>query len=290
MKSSGDPKKLAAASLLDRQRRAKRIRSSEFAALGGRVRISIDDPDAEHLLPGVQAIVHQLHSDLTRFDPGSELSRLNSNPGQVVEVSPLMLRFLGEVVEVARASGGLVDATLVDAIERAGYGESRNFRAQPDPGPIPVGIHRHPAASDPKALWAQVKVDPDRGLVADRSDCALTAAASARDRAMAEMVIPSGHAVATSGITRRAWSGPDGQYRHHLIDPGTGLTAFTGVVQATAAAPTAVEAEVLAKAALLVGPHAATHWLRCGGVLVLWGGMVVEVAAAAEKPELAGVG
>ena len=61
-------------------------------------------------------------------------------------------------------------------------------------------------------------------------------------------------AVATSGIDRRVWRRPDGSYAHHLLDPGTGEPAWTGLVSATAIAPTALEAEALAKAALLSGP------------------------------------
>jgi FAD:protein FMN transferase len=40
-------------------------------------------------------------------------------------------------------------------------------------------------------------------------------------------------------------------------------------VQATALAPTALEAEVLAKAAVLSGPARAPGWLPHGGVVVL---------------------
>jgi FAD:protein FMN transferase len=75
--------------------------------------------------------------------------------------------------------------------------------------------------------------------------------------------------VATSGIGRRSWRGRDGSFAHHLLDPSTGLPVHTGVVQATALAPTALEAEVRAKAALLAGPETGARWLRHGGVLVL---------------------
>ncbi len=52
----------------------------------------------------------------------------------------------------------------------------------------------------------------------------------------------------------RLWRAPDGTPRHHLLDPSTLEPAWTGIVGATALAPTAVEAEALAKAALLSGP------------------------------------
>ena len=81
-------------------------------------------------------------------------------------------------------------------------------------------------------------------------------------------------AAATSGIGNRSWLGPGGLPAHHLLDPATGRPAFTGVVQATALAPSGVEAEVLAKAAVLSGPGRAARWLRHGGLLVLEDGDV----------------
>jgi thiamine biosynthesis lipoprotein len=74
--------------------------------------------------------------------------------------------------------------------------------------------------------------------------------------------------VATSGIGRRSWLDARGQVAHHLLDPSSGRPAFTGLVQATALAPTATRAEALAKAALLSGPEKASVWLPHGGVLV----------------------
>lgn len=75
-------------------------------------------------------------------------------------------------------------------------------------------------------------------------------------------------AVATSGVGKRSWLRSDGRPAHHLIDPGTGEPAFTGIVQVTALAPSAVLAEALSKAALLSGPDGAEHWLTRGGVIV----------------------
>jgi thiamine biosynthesis lipoprotein len=81
-------------------------------------------------------------------------------------------------------------------------------------------------------------------------------------------------AVATSGITRRRWIDAHGLLAHHLLDPATGTPAFTGVLQATALAPSGVEAEALAKAAVLAGAQDASGWLRHGGVIVFDDGHV----------------
>ncbi|HTW42516.1 MAG TPA: FAD:protein FMN transferase [Solirubrobacteraceae bacterium] len=74
--------------------------------------------------------------------------------------------------------------------------------------------------------------------------------------------------VATSGIGRRSWLDADGAPAHHLLDPASGRPAFTGVVQVTALGPTALAAEIKAKAALLSGPERAPQWLAQGGVIV----------------------
>jgi len=75
--------------------------------------------------------------------------------------------------------------------------------------------------------------------------------------------------IATSGLATRIWRRPDGSFAHHLLDPATGRPAWTGLIQATAIAPTALEAETLSKAALLSGPEVAREMLApYGGALI----------------------
>jgi FAD:protein FMN transferase len=76
--------------------------------------------------------------------------------------------------------------------------------------------------------------------------------------------------VATSGLNVRVWRNPDASYAHHLLDPASGLPAWTGLIGATALAPSALEAETLSKMALLLGP------LGARGVLKRYGGLVVH--------------
>ncbi len=88
--------------------------------------------------------------------------------------------------------------------------------------------------------------------------------------------------MATSGIAARIWKRPDGSYAHHVLDPATGRPAWTGLVAASAVAGSALEAEVLAKTALLSGPLGARRLLRRrGGVLQHDDGRVEVVPAPA---------
>ena len=97
-----------------------------------------------------------------------------------------------------------------------------------------------------------------------------------RDRPAMEFELAKG-AVASSGIGTRLWRTRNG-FAHHLLDPATGEPAWTGVIQATALATSAVEAETLAKMAVLLGPVAGREILADqGGVLVLDDGTVEAV-------------
>jgi thiamine biosynthesis lipoprotein len=99
-------------------------------------------------------------------------------------------------------------------------------------------------------------------------------------RATAHRFTIAAGAVATSGVARRLWQRGNGRFGHHLIDPATGGPAWTGVLQATALAPTALEAEALAKVALLSGPERGLEALAPGGGLLVLDDGSVRVAAA----------
>ncbi len=96
-----------------------------------------------------------------------------------------------------------------------------------------------------------------------------------------------GGAVATSGLNVRVWRHWDGHFAHHLIDPSTGGPAWTGLVGATAIAPTGVEAETFAKAALLSGPVGARRILaRHGGLIVHEDGEAEPVGPIDASPHM----
>jgi len=96
-----------------------------------------------------------------------------------------------------------------------------------------------------------------------------------------------GGAVATSGLNVRIWRDEGGHFAHHLLDPASGEPAWTGLIGATALGDTAVEAETLAKAALLSGPEGGRAVLaERGGFLVHDDGRVETVGPLAAKPRI----
>jgi thiamine biosynthesis lipoprotein ApbE len=79
-----------------------------------------------------------------------------------------------------------------------------------------------------------------------------------------------------------------GRWLNHLIDPRTGRPADGGVVIASVIAPTTVEAEVLAKAALLLGADKGLRFLEeqnRPGLLALAGGRLSATEAWDERTQ-----
>jgi thiamine biosynthesis lipoprotein len=289
-----------------------------FECFGGRCAVGVTDPDKPAALAAVEGVRHTLleaHRVLSRFNPDSELSRLNRDPRRTVPVSPLLRQLVAAALNAGLRSGGLVDATLVDEIEACGYAESRDFSL--GAAAVHLSACGGRAGPSPRAGWCELavderagtvsrppglRIDPGgiaKGLMADlvdetlagfRSfavDCcgdlrvggtagrvrAIQVADPSGGTLLHELRIASG-AVATSGITRRSWVDAVGRVAHQILDPATGLPAFTGIVQTSAVAPTGLYAETLAKAALLAGPDEAEAWLPYGGVIVTEDGEV----------------
>jgi thiamine biosynthesis lipoprotein len=262
-----------------------------FPCMGTTVRLVADAP-LEPVRAGIEAIAARL----TRFDPGSELCALNADPRAEVPASPLLRRAVQAALLGARRTGGLADPTLLDGVEAAGYARSR---VGAEPASLEAALRAAPRrrAATPGGRWRAVDVRDHsivrppglrldlggsaKGLAADWAasrldgryvvDCGgdirVGGTHDVALRGTAHTLRVTDGAVATSGIDRRVWRRPDGSYAHHLLDPGTGEPAWTGLISATAAAPTALEADALAKAALLAGPLGARRFL-CEGIVI----------------------
>jgi thiamine biosynthesis lipoprotein len=100
----------------------------------------------------------------------------------------------------------------------------------------------------------------------------------------------AGGGVATSGLNVRLWQTADG-FAHHLLDPATGLPAWSGLIGVTALGRSALEAETLSKTALLLGPLGARRVLaEHGGVIVHDSGEVEEIGELDRRPALGRLG
>ena len=133
-----------------------------FASLGGKVNLQGGGDEALAAVAAAEKAIRDLHRRLTRFEDESELSRLNSDPRHQVPSSPIMIRFAEAARYAGELSGGLVDATLLEAIERAGYTES----IDPDSAepaaivfPEPAEADYSPGAPSTASRWESISVD-----------------------------------------------------------------------------------------------------------------------------------
>jgi thiamine biosynthesis lipoprotein len=235
-----------------------------------------------------QAWIEALHRRLTRFDAGSELSGLNAGAGRWVEVSSPLEALLREARRAHAVSAGLVNAGVLRALVAAGYG--RTFSEGPtavvggDADPLPP----LPEILEVRARAARVRVGFGvdlggiaKGWLADRlaerlgANCLVNLGGDLFARGTGPggegwpvgfggtTVLLAGRGAATSGTLGRAW----GPGLHHLIDPRTGRPCESDLEEVSVLAPTAADAEIHAKTALLLGRAAGRRWLEghCAG-------------------------
>jgi thiamine biosynthesis lipoprotein len=134
-----------------------------FDCFGGTVTVhvrGVSAPAAERAADLAWTSLLDAHRRLSRFSSESELTLLNEDPRRGVPATPLMRALAGAVGSAGSRSGGLVDATLLDQIERAGYRESRESGpAMSLPEALASRARRRPAAPHPDRLWRSIEID-----------------------------------------------------------------------------------------------------------------------------------
>jgi thiamine biosynthesis lipoprotein len=235
---------------------------------------------------------------LTRFDDGSELSRLNAAKADRVDIGPTLTAVLDWGRGAEAITDGIVDIGLLDArmLAETGPGEGR----LPHPANRRWSLVRQARVATIDRP-AGLRFDLDgiaKGWIADRALDLLPGVSAVVDadgdiavRIVDEegwdigvadpgepgTVLSTVHftrgthpvaryGIATSGTVVHRWT-QAGTTRHHLIDPRTGRPASTDVVQATVIGHTARAAEAYAKTAVIVGSEAAAEQLDRPDVL-----------------------
>jgi thiamine biosynthesis lipoprotein len=218
----------------------------------------------------------------SRFIESSELNRVNDSPQGVTVVSEELASMLSLALDAARATDGLVSPAVGGAVLAAGY--DRDFPLiPPDGDPVePAAVPALDAIKlDGRILLRTRPVTLDlNGVVKGRTvDDALALlgdgwVSAGGDLATTQPIVvglPGGDTVqldrgglATSSVSKRSWR-RGGERQHHLIDPATGAPARTRWSDVTVAAPTCLEADVAAKAALLLG-DGGPSWLDRRGL------------------------
>jgi FAD:protein FMN transferase len=244
-----------------------------------------DRTQARRALDAARREVAACEQALSRFDGGSDLSRLNGAAGSWIAVDTRLVEALEAALRARTETHGRFDPTILPALSAAGY--DRSFELLTERAAMPVdGWHAGGRIDvDPSSRRARV----ERGAAVDLGGVgkgfAATRALHAMRRAwpgltgalvdlggdiavwgappeggpwrvdIADPRAPGrsagrleleGGGVATSGRDTRRF-GPGGRL-HHLIDPATGVPAVAGPLSVTVVAASAAEAEAHATA------------------------------------------
>jgi thiamine biosynthesis lipoprotein len=285
-----------------------RVFEDRFRVMGTTAHVVVTDCDHE-AIDGARAQLTDLEAKWSRFRPESELSRLNALAGRPVVVSPLTFELIELACRAWNLTGGLFDPTTLNALVAAGYDRDFDAlepntavdppAAAPTPGcaaieldPL-VGSVRLPAdvaldfggiakgfaadlvaqqLVDDGAVGACVSIGGDLRVIGQPPTgeaWVISIDAEAPGVSPPPSLMLAAGGVATSSRARRSWTRGSHDL-HHLIDPRTGAPARSSCVSATVLAGRAVDAEPLAKAALLE-PDAASELLvsqeACGLVV-----------------------
>jgi thiamine biosynthesis lipoprotein len=279
--------------------------------IGTYVHVLVTEPA---LLDDAEALVldglAQLDEACSRFRPDSELAGLTGASGPV-SVSPLLAALVGAALDVAAATGGLVDPTLGRHLRAAGY--DRTFADVPQDGPEVVRLPAAPGG------WRRVRLDGASLAVPPGVELDLGASAKAwaadwlaeqvaalgtgalvnlgGDLAVAGPVPDGGWPVevsdrpggtpvqvvavergglATSSTTARAWR-RGGRPVHHVLDPRTGECAPGDWACVSVAAASCLEANAASTAAVVLGAAAPAWLARRGHAALLVGRQGTEV-------------
>jgi thiamine biosynthesis lipoprotein len=289
------------------------IHQFEFRAMGCRISAALESPNANtaEKLERLPAWFEEWESCLSRFREGSELSALNRRAGEPVHVSQTLGQVFQVAVEANRHSEGLVTPAALEALVAAGY--DRSFDAMSSVQPDSFDEHPQPVRDLSNIGWDGTAeticlppgIQLDFGgvakgwaahqaanrlqlygpaLVNAGGDIAISGLRSGGEPWRVGVIDPLqpeadlavlrlGRAgIATSGRDYRRWQ-KGRVWRHHIIDPRTGLPADTDVLSATAVAPNAVDAEWAAKTILILGSRAGMDWIEkhpsLAGIIVL---------------------
>ena len=246
-----------------------------FAAMGCEVVVHGGDPAV------VAEIFERDERTFTRFAEDSELLRVNRAGGPVL-VSERFARAVAAALWASRVTEGLVDPTLLDALEGAGY--DRDFaELKPLPAPPRPGACGHAgevvlrgrlltlppgARLDLNAVVKSMAVDDALAAIGDGW---ISAGGDLATTSPLEVALPHGGSVrlergalATSGSAGRRWLRA-GRWQHHLIDPRTGRPAESPWEQVTVCGESCLMADTAAKAAFLMGDDGPA-WLDAHGM------------------------
>jgi thiamine biosynthesis lipoprotein len=271
-----------------------------FRAMGTQVMAALESSSkSKAALRCVPAWFDRWERSLSRFQPDSELNRLNRANGDSFKASATLFKVVQISLKAAANSDGLVTPEVLDSMEAIGYRSSfesissgNNHLGEPwfinprleqidlDPSTRTIHLPRGTRLdlggfgkgwAVKQAMLRLSKFGP--ALVDAGGDIAISKSFSDGQSWLVGVDNPlkpgetkcllelQNMSVATSGRDRRRWLA-DGIWQHHLIDPRTSRPAATDILTATILATDLTLAEMASKSVLIQGSRDGLRWLE----------------------------
>ncbi|MBV7407484.1 FAD:protein FMN transferase [Maritimibacter sp. DP1N21-5] len=265
------------------------------------------DFDPAPIRAALQAAVEEVDGQMSTWNPGSDLMRLNAAPvGEWVAVPAQLAAVLRLGLEIGRASGGAFDIGMGDAVTAWGFGPGD---AAPDGIRAAMTAARRPAHEalemddarvrkvvpialdlngiakghgvdrlaetlrDHGITDALVGIDGEMRALGLRPDAeAWTIAVEAPDaerRTPQSILALEDAAVATSGDYRH-WVEVQGRRLSHTMDPRRGAPLIASPASVTVVARSCAEADAWATALMVLGPEEGATLAKRGGLDALF--------------------
>lgn len=286
------------------------LASHKFRALGTEIEIFLvlpegkSESDAQRAFEDVEDLYEEKEKLLSRFDPGSELSQLNSRLGTYQSAAEDILALAEKSLQYHKLSDGYFDPRILETLEDIGYdksffspdfgkkdviekkllvsgdltndlqvrGKEILFGRRMDFSGIAKGYITDLASrylSD--AGWENFLVDSGGDMFASgKNETGESWRIGLEGNLNGNIVLAlSGAAVATSGISRRKWTIGSERY-HHLINPKDPHNFSFDLKSVTVWASKCEEADVWAKVLFLMGKEKGRRFAKEKGLAGLF--------------------
>lgn len=276
------------------------MKTKTFHAMGSRIFIALDDDGHSQVIENAPEWFAEWENTLSRFIPDSEISRLNQHVDRWIPVSNVLWDALQCARDAFQMSDGLVDASMLEALQRIGY--TKEFEsldpngiqpmhmatASKQPGfssilfnnynqsvlvPAGCGIDLGGVAKGWAAHQAMLRLSQYApALVNAGGDVAISGLRSSGEAWIIGITDPfnpesniqvlsvKNGGIATSGKDYHRWK-VNQTWVHHLLDPRTQMPAMTDILTSTIIAPSLMEAEMAAKTTFILGSRKGMKWL-----------------------------
>lgn len=283
----------------------EKVIGTTFRAMGTDVSVEITDLRGQGFLEEVKNVFTKNEKIFSRFNEGSELSKINSNLGKEIEISNEMLEVLDLCLKFNKISAGYFDPRIIGNLEKIGYcGDFKKLHFDDKAGEVEWEKIEGELKNDlivnkeKKTVLARKRIDTTgiaKGYTVDE------AAEYLRKQGFENFTVDAGgdmyaagindnggwkigiegldddklmlklkdEGIATSGISRKRWT-LGGKKFHHLINPKDPENFSFDIKTVTVIENKTVEADGRAKVLVLMGKTKGLEFANRNNIKALW--------------------